>query len=148
VGHSAGGHLVAWAAGRPGLSASSPWHRSDVGADAVVSLAGVVDLGLAHRLGLDDGATDELLGGGPDEVPDRYAATDPMLLTPHVPVVQVHGTDDDRVPIEIGRSYLSRGASGVRMVELSGIEHFGLIDPLSRAWPTVLGSVRGAGRDC
>jgi hypothetical protein len=29
----------------------------------------------------------------------------------------------------------------VTLVELSGVEHFGLIDPLSTAWPSVLEAV-------
>ena len=44
VGHSAGGHLVTWAAGQP-------WAR-ERGIAGVVSLAGVVDLGAADRLHL------------------------------------------------------------------------------------------------
>src|SRR6476469_5785898 len=49
VGHSAGGHLVTWAAGQP-------W-ASERGIAGVVSLAGVVDLGAADRLHLGDDAT-------------------------------------------------------------------------------------------
>ena len=129
AGHSAGGQLALWAAGR-------------VPCRGVLALAPVADLGRGYRLGLGDGAVGELLGGGPDEVPDRYAAVDPARLPPlPVPVVVVHGELDRQVPVGIGRDYVAgarRAGTGARLVELAGVEHFGLIDPLSSAWPAVL----------
>lgn len=126
LGHSAGGHLALWAATRPNARMRG-----------VVSLAGCADLTMCSELGLDDGATDLLLGGGPDQVPDRYAAADPARLpVPAAPVVLLHGTADDRVPIEVGRSYAAR--TGAELRELPGIGHFALIDPLSPVWPRVL----------
>jgi acetyl esterase/lipase len=146
LGHSAGGHLVTWAASRPSLPPSSPWFRPDAGADLVVDLAGVCDLRHAHALCLDDHATRDLLGGGPDDVPDRYAAADPASLTPATPVVVVHGTQDEQVPIAVSRSYVAAMAVAgvgerIRLVELADVEHFALIDPLSPAWPSVLDAV-------
>lgn len=130
LGHSAGGHLVAWAAttARPGV----------VGA---VSLAGVLDLHRASELALDPEPTAPavhcLLGGTPDDVPDRYAATDPTRLgRPTVPVTAVHGDQDRTVPLELSRSYAE--ATGQRLVVVPGVEHFALIDPRSAAWATVL----------
>lgn len=145
VGHSAGGHLVAWAVSRPSLPASSPWHVPDVGAALAVSLGGVVDLRLGHELGLGDGAVAALLGGDPGDVPDRFAEADPAALTPAAPVVLVHGTDDDVVPVAVVRSYVvAAGGRGgdVRLVE-EPVEHFGVIDPRSPAWASVLAAVAG-----
>jgi acetyl esterase/lipase len=132
LGHSAGGHLALWAA-----------TRADARIRAVVSLAGCADLTLCSELGLDDGATDLLLGGPPDAVPDRYAATDPARLPrPSAPVTLLHGTVDDRVPIEVSRSYAAR--TGAPLWELPETGHFALIDPLSSAWPVVLRAVSEA----
>jgi pimeloyl-ACP methyl ester carboxylesterase len=126
LGHSAGGHLALWAASRP-----------DARMSAVVSLAGCADLVMCSTLGLDDGATDLLLGGTPDSVPDRYALADPARLpTPAAPVTLLHGTADDRVPIAVSRSYAAR--TGAPLWELPGTGHFALIDPLSPVWPRVL----------
>jgi acetyl esterase/lipase len=126
LGHSAGGHLALWAASRSAGSVRG-----------VVSLAGCADLGMCSRLGLDDGATDLLLGGSPDEVPERYTFADPAQLPPlAVPVTLLHGTADDRVPVEVSRSYAER--TGAELRELSGAGHFALIDPLSPVWPRVL----------
>jgi pimeloyl-ACP methyl ester carboxylesterase len=58
--------------------------------------------------------------------------------------VVVHGDLDDRVPVELGRDYVTaalRAGASARLVELPGVEHFGLIDPLSPAWPAVLAAL-------
>jgi acetyl esterase/lipase len=136
AGHSAGGHLALWAAARPYFPVGSRW-RGPCDATRVVSLAGVSSLRLCAQWNLDDGAAQNLLGGGPDDVPERYAATDPAALTPpSVPVMVVHGTADDRVPIG-----MSHASSIGKLVELPGAGHFDLIDPHSRYWPRVLAGI-------
>jgi acetyl esterase/lipase len=130
LGHSAGGHLALWAASREGALPGG-----------VVSLAGCADLGMCADLELGEGATAAFLGGTPEEVPDRYAAADPVRLPPPAaPVTLLHGTADDRVPIEVSRSYAAR--TGATLRELPGVGHFALIDPLSAAWPEVLAALR------
>jgi pimeloyl-ACP methyl ester carboxylesterase len=102
----------------------------------VLALAPVCDLRLAHTLRLGDDAVRDLLGGGPDEVPERYAAVDPVQRATGVRVMIVHGTEDDRVPVELSRGYAA--ATGAALTELPGVEHFAVIDPGSAAWPEVL----------
>jgi len=135
TGHSAGGHLALWCASRqlPGAYVG------------VVALAPVADLAEALRLDLDSGAVRELLGGEPDQVPDRYDHADPCRLpAPSVPVVVVHGTDDATVPPELSRRYATQPAAQLRL--LDGIGHFELIDPRSAAWPVVLDAIEGLAR--
>jgi acetyl esterase/lipase len=142
AGHSAGGHLVLWAAARPGLPAGSPWHESPAPGPAthVVSLAGCSSLRLCAEWGLGAGAVRVLMGGGPDEVPERYAVADPAALPPPpVPVTLVHGSDDDTVPLEMSREFTAD-----HLVEIPGAGHFDLIDPQSPAWPRVLSVLAGA----
>jgi dipeptidyl aminopeptidase/acylaminoacyl peptidase len=58
----------------------------------------------------------------------------------------VHGHDDDVVPIELSRTYVEKkNAQGehARLVEIPQAGHFELIDPRSKAWPTVEGTVLG-----
>jgi acetyl esterase/lipase len=145
IGHSAGGHLVLWA----GSQVAVP------GLGGVVSLGGVCDLARAHELqlgtDLHGGAVDALLGGGPAQVPDRYAAADPMRLPPPpVPVTLIHGTRDGAVPVELSRRYaaaMARTAEHpVELIELSGVGHFEPIDPLSPAWGAVLGALEAMHR--
>jgi acetyl esterase/lipase len=128
AGHSAGGQLALLHAER---------------AAGVLALAPVADLGYAYELGLGEGAVADLLGGGPAQAPDRYAAVDPVRRGPlATPTVIVHGDHDDRVPIEVSRRYARTAGPACRLVELPGVEHFGVIDPLSPAWPAVLAALK------
>jgi acetyl esterase/lipase len=138
VGHSAGGHLALYAA------AAAP-----AAVAGVLALAPVADLAEAYRLDLDSGAVAALLGGGPAEHPERYAAADPRRLLPvPTPTVILHGLLDRQVPVALSRSYVAAAraaGSPVRLVEIGGCEHFGLIDPESPAWAEVaraLGSLQ------
>ncbi|MFI5834324.1 alpha/beta hydrolase family protein [Micromonospora sp. NPDC051300] len=135
VGHSAGGHLALYAA------AHAP---HTVG--GVLALAPVADLAEAYRLDLDGGAVAALLGGGPADVPDRYADADPSALVPiQARTVVMHGTLDQQVPVSTSRSWVAadRAAGGdATLVELPECEHFGLIAPDSAAWPRVVEALR------
>lgn len=106
-----------------------------------MALAPVADLAEAYRLDLDGGAVAALLGGGPTDVPDRYAEADPSGRMPsRVPTVIVHGAQDRNVPIEISRRYATMAravGAPVTLNELPESEHFALIDPESAAWPVV-----------
>lgn len=134
VGHSAGGQLALWAARRRGLAPPC------VVARAVVSLAGVCDLVAAARHGIGEGAVAELLGGGPDELPERYALASPLASLPAgVRQLLVHAPGDDRVPISQSRSYAAAAAAAGDAVELLEVEggHRTLIDPASDPWRQV-----------
>jgi acetyl esterase/lipase len=135
VGHSAGGHLALWVARRLGPS----------GTRGVVALAPVANLATAYELGLGDQAAAKLLGGGPVEVPELYAAADPSANLPlTVRAVIVHGDLDPVVPVEIGVDFAVASQSAgddTRMLRLSDVEHYGLIDPQSSGWPQVIGAI-------
>ena len=142
VGHSAGGHLALWLAGRGRIPAGHPLHRPDpLPLKGAVSLAGVCDLRRGHERNLGNGAVGRLLGGGPGEVPERYAGASPSDLLPlGTPQVLVHGADDGLVPIDQSREYRAAAAAkgdAVELVELPGVGHFEVIAPGSPAWPAV-----------
>jgi len=133
VGHSAGGHLALWLAGRPRIAQDSilagsslsrqtlryaqgdmkgPAQHSQGQSDlplplvGAVSQAGVADLEMGWRLNLGSGAVAQLLGGSVKDVPERYAAASPAALLPlRVPQVLIHGTEDDRVPYAMSETY-------------------------------------------
>jgi acetyl esterase/lipase len=142
AGHSAGGHLALWAAGRRRVSPATPWYRSRGPMSAVVVLAAVTDLESCFDQALGNQAADALMGGGPAEVDDRYRNADPMRLLAHgVPVRLVHGTDDDRVPAQMSVDYADRASEAgdpATCVLVPGAGHFEVIDPLSSAWSQVL----------
>ncbi len=144
IGHSAGGHLALWLAARRHIPPHSPAAPtgSPLTFTAVVSLAGVLNLEHAWYLGLGRSAVEELLGGGPEEVPDRYAAASPIALLPlGLPQLLLHGTADDRVPLIISQEYARKASAAgdpVKLIELPAADHFVLIDPDSAAWRTCL----------
>ncbi len=124
AGHSAGGHLALWAGLRAGLSVVRH----------VVALAPVASLVAAAHERLDGDAVAALLGGGPDDVPEAYADADPWgQLTGDAPVTIVHGADDAQVPVMLSRQ-VAKDHPAITYVELPGVEHFALIDPLSAAF--------------
>jgi acetyl esterase/lipase len=145
IGHSAGGHLALWAAARPNLPAGAPGALDGpprVRPVRVISLAGVADLADAYRR-WHGGIVDDLMGGSPDEVPERYAAGDPIRLLPlEMPMLIVHGVRDETVSIEISRGYVkaARAAGGeVELVEIQGeTGHRTHLDPRSEAWAAVV----------
>ncbi len=126
VGHSAGGQLALWAAHRTALPQGTVGSSPRVVARRVVALAPVTNLlrAKAH--------TELLLGGSVEQVPERWAQTDPVRFgAPAVPALLVHPTADETVPVERSREYAER--TGVPLVETAGA-HRDPIDPTSAAW--------------
>jgi acetyl esterase/lipase len=122
VGHSAGGQLALWAA------AQRDWR---VKLRRVAAQAAPCDLSAA-------GAAHELLGGTPEQVPDRFARANPIQLVPlGVPILLVHGEDDETVTVRRSRAFAEAArAAGddVTLVEPVPGGHRTHIDPRSAAW--------------
>lgn len=135
LGHSAGGHLAVWAAGRHRVPPGAPGADPAVCPIGAVSQAGLLDLVAAARQGLGGDAVPGLLGGPPDAVPGRYAAASPVALLPlGVPVVCVHGTADHIVPLRQSELYAMAAGRAAELVAIPGAGHFELIDPADPAW--------------
>jgi acetyl esterase/lipase len=152
VGHSAGGQLALWLASRPRLPLGCALSASDLlPIGGVVALAPVADLAQASRLGLSGGIVDELMGGTPETVPERYQLTSPMARLPlGVPQVVIHGTADDSVPLELSQTYTAealRAGDAVDLVVLPEADHFDIVDPRSPAFEATRRAVRRLTRD-
>lgn len=132
TGHSAGGHLALWAAA-----------TTSVALRGVVAIAAVTDLVAAHEAHLSDRgtATSELLGGTPDEVPDRFRDASPVTHVPlAMPAVLVHGSDDTSVPVWQSRAFVdaSTAAGGhARLQLVDGDDHVAILDPRSASFAAV-----------
>ncbi len=142
LGHSAGGHLALWIAGRHNVSPSSPLSGSlQISIERVISLAGVTDLRAMWQVLHGASPVTDFMGGRPEDHPKRYDDTSPISLLPlGVPQVLIHGTEDNRVPIDQSRKYLKQSQTlgdPVRLIELDGVDHFQIITPGSSAWNTV-----------
>jgi acetyl esterase/lipase len=136
LGHSAGGHLALWLAGRGRIPAASPLAAAahPLPVHGVVAIAPVTDL-------------DRFFAGRPEIRPligpgaaDR-AAVDPYALLPlGVPQVVAHGVEDRSVDVAESRRYVAAAvAAGDRasLLELAGAEHFAPIRRGSAAWERV-----------
>ena len=136
IGHSAGGHLAAWAAGRGRLPEGAPGAGPRVPVTAAVLQAGVLDLRLAAAQRLGDGAVAGFFGRAPGE---RWTADPVRLLPTGVPVLCVHGAADDVVPVEQSERYAAAArAAGDRVdVRVVAGDHMVVIDPASESWRIV-----------
>ena len=146
VGHSAGGHLAAWLAARPKLTAENPLYAAQaIPVAGLVCLAGVLDLRRAYALGLSHGIVRRLMGGTPEQYPERYAAASPMDLLPlGVPEILIHGTEDSSVPYDFSASYQETARArgdNAELVTQQGSGHFEMVDPRSNEWRDVLHAV-------
>jgi len=150
LGHSAGGHLAVWAAGRERLRGLGPedglqMENDGVRLTGVVSQSGVLNLAEAERLNLSNAAVRNLLGGPSSDFPGRYRMADPMAALPlDVPVFAVHATEDVDVPLGMSTSYVDASRSGPVPAELVMVpgDHFALIDVSAEAYVTCRELVR------
>lgn len=142
VGHSAGGQLALWLAGRRQLPAGAPGGAGDseetfAPAPALaVGQAPVAALRDAAAAQLGGGAAQDLVDGEPGEVPDRYDVADPIALLPTgVRTVCVHGERDDLVPPAQSRSYVEAAVGAGDDAQLAPVPggHFEHLDPASPA---------------
>ncbi|BCW56708.1 acetyl esterase/lipase [Paenarthrobacter nicotinovorans] len=147
LGHSAGGHLAVWAAGRQRLSdigtpdADRQLQRSPednaVHLTGVVSQSGLLNLAAAEKLNLSNGAVCNLMGGDSARYPKRHKYADPMSSLPlDVPVYAVHATDDEDVPASQSEAYVAAATaagSAAQLLRVPG-DHFDLIDPKAVAY--------------
>ena len=148
VGHSAGGQLAAWVAGRHRIPEGDELYMpAPLPLVGCVPLAGVMDLKMCWSMRLGDGIVKDLMGGSPAQEPDKYAVASPAELLPlGVKQVLIHGTADPNVPYKISKTYVERAQTlgdDATLVTLKGAGHFEVIDPQSSEWPLVRKTVLG-----
>jgi len=141
LGHSAGGHLALWLAGRPRLPASSPLHAPHPLPIAhVISLGGLPDLE-ATAASPDNGCGTEVVAqlvGAPGARSDVYADTSvPRLLPLGVPQDLVDGREDRIIPYRLATDYAAKAKAAGDAVVLHTVAdtgHVELVSPGSAAW--------------
>ena len=135
VGHSAGGHLVLWLAGRPRLPATSPLHAAHpLRIARVISLGGLPDLEATAadpENGCGTEVVQQLTGGS-------YADTSvPRLLPLGIQQELVNGREDRIIPYRMASDYIAKArAKGDRATlhTVPATGHVELIAPDSAAW--------------
>ncbi len=145
MGHSAGAHLALWMAARSRLSPDSPlYSKTPLRLRGAVALGGPGDLrdfSTYARTICGAPVIEQLLGGPPDAVPERYAQASPIELLPlHTRQVLVVGIEDGVMPPRARDAYVSaarKAGDSAQSVVVPGAGHFEVIAPTSAAWPTV-----------
>jgi len=149
LGHSAGGHLALWVAARKHLPSESALYVADpLPVSGVVDLAGPGDM--ETEMAVEVGAcqsrvVEELLGGSPNEVPERYAQVSARRMLPlGVPQVLVWGDRDSLRPMWLGERYAKAATAAgdsVDLIIVAGLGHFEVASPFSPSWTKVRGAV-------
>jgi acetyl esterase/lipase len=149
AGHSAGGALALWAAARGKVDDQSVLYTpKPLPVQAVFALAPAPDLEGLEERGSCGNAVGRLMGGTPEERPERYQAASPMQLAPiSVPQTLLIG-GQDLVWAPPGRSYYHRaitvGTQDVRIVDLPDSGHFEMVSPSTTTWPLVISALEEA----
>jgi acetyl esterase/lipase len=151
VGHSAGGQLVQWIAGRARIPASSPLFRAHpLPVREIISLGGLADLRneralIKHSCGRD---TVELAGTPNAARPDVFADTNAAELMPNGShTVLITGELDTVSPPRAARDYAARArAAGdaASVVILPGASHYDEVAASSPSFKLVLPAIRKA----
>jgi len=144
IGHSAGGHLALWLAGRPRLPEGSPLRAANPLAIAeVVSLGGLPDLEEAARS--ENGCGNEVvarISGG------RFAETSVPRLAPlGLPQVLINGRQDRIIPTAYAEGYarpMRAAGDDVRVRMLDATGHVELVAPETAAWAAAVEELRRA----
>lgn len=143
IGHSAGGHLALWLGARHKLGEKSALYLPvPLALKGVVGLAPITDLA-SYRIGEPEScnaSVDQLLGGTPTQVPQRYAEASPRALLPlGVPQWLVQGGKDAIVPLDSVTAYAKAARVAGDIGTVSVDPELGHFDP---AMPqTALGEV-------
>jgi acetyl esterase/lipase len=146
IGHSAGGHLAMWLAGRSKVPSSSDVYISDpIRISGAVNLDGPADLKATLAIQqpvCGSPVVTDMLGGLPDERPERYRATSPVELLPFEAQQVFVAGRMFAAQVPLYETAAKRAGNAVQTTVLADAGHFVFIDPLSDVWPTVLRSVR------
>ena len=104
--------------------------------DLIILHAPVTCWSQASAEHLGDGAVDTMMGGRPEDVPDRYAVCDPAVLVPDAAGRRVilHGDADSDVPLTQSESYRRHVLDQGHRLEIMlrpGEGHYEILDPTS-----------------
>ena len=151
VGHSAGGQLVQWIAGRARIPHTSELYRATpLKVARIVSLGGLADLrNEASLIKASCGRDTAQLAGAPSQArPDVFADTNAAELIPNGSRTWlVTGELDTIAPPRVAHDYARRAqAAGdqAEVVILPGASHYDEVAATSPAWPQVLGVIEAA----
>jgi len=141
VGHSAGGHLALWLAGRSRIPANNPLYSADpLPNHAVLALAPLTDIASAWRRGACGEALLDVMGGSPDHAPANYRAGSPAQLLPLGLRQMILVGEHDSDILQEARQYTDAAAKygdQAQLLVLPEAGHFEIVAVSSAAWRMV-----------
>jgi acetyl esterase/lipase len=141
AGHSAGGHLALWIAQR--IEEQAP--DGAIRPRGVLGLAPAPDLEFLYANETCGQATGKLMGGSPEQYPERYAYGSVANRIPQAtPQIAVIGRYDEMwrpVGVRYARAAANQGAP-IEVIDAAESGHFEMVYPGSTTWPQVLDAAR------
>ena len=130
MGHSAGGHLALWLAGRKNLK---------VKIHGIMALAGISHLLDYEALGNECAASLPLLLEGNSRArAERWLEVDPIRRLPlGVPVSFIHGDSDAIVPLSQSEDFCRAAGWQCTLNVITGGGHFDMVSPFSEAFKVI-----------
>lgn len=151
IGHSAGGHLALWLAGRNRLAESSLLYSPHpLPIAGVIGLAPIADISHALDTGLCGDALPLVLGSQEPDTRHNIKDASPVDLLPlGVPQIHLIGAEDNLIRANLQRYVAAASAAGdeLERIVLQGAGHFELVAVDSPEWQrvvTALHSMRSA----
>ena len=148
MGHSAGGHLVQWLAGRARLPKSSALYDSaPLHLNVVISLGGLADLqAQAERIpNVCDAQIAQLTGPARAGRPDPFRDTNAAALLPNgTRTLLINGALDTISPPSVGADYAAvarHAGDKADVLVLPGASHFDEVAATSPAWKLTLAEI-------
>lgn len=149
IGHSAGGQLALWAAARGRLPRDSAVYIADpLPIRGVVSIGGIPDMRAfaANADGPCGGRHIRVMGGPPDDHPDRYALVSPAELLPlGVPQALIWGEKDTVAPRSLFAAYeeqAKEAGDSIVSVTVPGAGHHDLMSSELPAYRLLVAEIR------
>ncbi len=139
AGHSAGGHLALWAAGRRKIASGPLAKRSGLPVEAAVAIGAIPNLETDTATACGAEPTDKMVG--PARLGGRYGDTSPAHMLPlRTRQIVVVGAEDTTTPPAISRAYYDRARAAGDRVEfrlLPDVAHAEEIAPGTPGWDRI-----------
>ncbi|MCY3779350.1 MAG: alpha/beta hydrolase [Chloroflexi bacterium] len=146
IGHSAGGHLALWLAGRGRIATTSAIYSANpLPVAGVVALAPIADIADALDRNMSEPALQLVLGSQLPRTEANLKDTSPAEMLP-LGARQIHlvGSEDDLIRENLQRYINAAEDAGddVELMLLEGAGHFELVAVETPEWQTVIAAVR------
>ncbi len=149
VGHSAGGHLALWLAGRQQLSATSAVYTADPLLIAgVVGLAPIADIADALDQGMCGPALPTVISSHQTATATNLEDVSPAAMLPlGIPQIHLVGTEDKLIRRNIQRyvDAAEEASDGVELIVLEGAGHFELVAVDRPEWQQAVEAIQRLG---